>query len=89
MIVVGFSTSFFHVFENRATDAPSTTLWSADQLTVITLTGVGICGTPKPYVIWANYQLNDMKKDSEEKMQQKTELRQMRRQSVIQSIDQK
>eukprot|EP00967_Tisochrysis_lutea_P022478 scaffold25603_cov30-Tisochrysis_lutea.AAC.2 len=32
-IVAGFSSSPIHVFENRAIIAPSTTRWSADQLT--------------------------------------------------------
>jgi hypothetical protein len=34
----------FQVLENRATEAPSTILWSADQLTVIILVGTGSSG---------------------------------------------
>ena len=34
----------FHVLENRATEAPSTILWSADQLTVMILVGTGSKG---------------------------------------------
>ena len=37
----GFSTYAFQSFEKRATVAPSTILWSADQLTFMILTGTG------------------------------------------------
>ena len=37
----GFSIYAFQSFEKRATVAPSTILWSADQLTFIILTGTG------------------------------------------------
>lgn len=35
----GFSMNCFHLLEKRAMVAPSTTLWSADQDTFITVTG--------------------------------------------------
>lgn len=43
-IVEGDSMNPFHALEKRATEAPSTILWSADQLTVIILVGTGSRG---------------------------------------------